>query len=102
MKNWSKEIEDEMMLFLKDWLKQQGRTQADLKKQLNAETTRMPALIEVIKKEYSLGGMKRVASLLCSIEEDWSTPQENSNNKKEPNDPLGQLDLILEELDLNL
>ena len=69
---WSKQVEEELSLLLKDWLKAQQRTQADLRKVLNAESTRMPAIIEALKKEYKTGGLQQVASCLCKVEESWA------------------------------
>ena len=76
MVDWSNQIEEELALLLKDWLKQHGRTQADLKDGLKTISTRMPALMEVLKKEHSEGGFPKVASTLCSIEENWSNGQQ--------------------------
>ncbi|MED5468733.1 MAG: hypothetical protein VX542_00495, partial [Cyanobacteriota bacterium] len=67
MAGWSGQVEDELTLLLKDWLKQQGRTQADLRRSLQAVSTRMPALLEVLEREYHLGGIPRVAARLCEI-----------------------------------
>ena len=36
MNPWSPDFEEELALVLKDWLKQQGRTQADLRRSLRA------------------------------------------------------------------
>ena len=47
MNPWSPDVEEELALVLKDWLKQQGRTQADLRRSLRATSTRMPALMPV-------------------------------------------------------
>ena len=67
MPQWSTQIEEDLTLLLKDWLKAQGRTQADLRTSLQAVSTRMPALIDVLKKEYMKGGLPKIASLLCTI-----------------------------------
>ena len=97
MEHWSTKIEEELTLLIKDWLKQQGRTQADLRKSLKAENTRMPALLEILKREHSKGGLPQVAAVLCKIESEWANdtqiPKEELNK-----DPFDQLDLILEEL----
>ena len=95
MKSWNKNIEDEITLLLKDWLKQQGKTQKDLRKILNASSERMPALIEIIKAEYTSGGIPKVASILCTIEARWS---ENNNHIESDQDPFSQLDLLLEKI----
>ncbi|MGB4533140.1 MAG: hypothetical protein WBI13_04555, partial [Synechococcus sp.] len=71
MNPWSPDVEEELALVLKDWLKQQGRTQADLRRSLRATSTRMPALMEVLEREHRLGGLPRLAAKLCSIEADW-------------------------------
>ena len=71
MNPWSPDVEEELALVLKDWLKQQGRTQADLRRSLRATSTRMPALMQVLEMEHRLGGLPRVAAKLCSIEADW-------------------------------
>ena len=50
MAAWTPELEAELSQLLKDWLKQQGRTQADLRRSLKAVSTRMPALLEVLER----------------------------------------------------
>ena len=103
MSNWSKQIEEEISLLLKEWLKAKGRTQADLRKSLQASSTRMPAILDVLKKEYSKGGSPNVAALLCKIEENWEN-DEHTNSYEEITtldssvDPFDQLDLLLEEI----
>ncbi len=104
MNKWTKEIEDEIILLIKDWLKQQGRTQADLRSSLNAESSRMPSLIEVLSKEFRIGGMVKVVSKLSSIEDNWANCGDNSSNQtkdlssKSDPDPFDQLDLLMEEI----
>ena len=41
MSNWSNEIEQELTILIKDWLKQTGKTQAELSQNLNATSTRL-------------------------------------------------------------
>ena len=104
MTKWSNQIEEELMLLLKDWLKAQGRTQADLKNSLNAASTRMPALVDVLKKDCQQGGLIKIADRLCKIEESWAENKqpeyENTTNThiKSPIDPFDQLDLLIEEI----
>ena len=103
MKSWTSKKEEEVTLIIKDWLKSKGRTQSDLGKGLNATSSRMPALIEILQKEYILGGMPYLAERLCKIEEEWSTSGNKNNESAKSNesisDPFGQLDLILKELE---
>ena len=98
MKSWNKQLEGELSLLIKDWLKQQGKTQKDLKKILNASSDRMPTILEIIKHEYSLGGIPKVASLLCSIEATWSEKKSYIEDNIIKTDPFSQLDLLLEEI----
>jgi hypothetical protein len=103
MNSWSPDVEEELALALKDWLKQQGRTQADLRRSLRATSTRMPALMEVLEREHRLGGLPRLAAKLCSIEADWinSAPAHASASAgglTTDTDPFGQLDLLLREI----
>ncbi len=98
MSSWSEKTEEDLALLLKDWLKQQGKTQADLRRSLQAVSTRMPALIEVLKQEYLKGGMPMVANRLCAIEQEWSINQSTNQISKDNKDPFGQLDLILQEI----
>ena len=67
MTRWSRDLEDDLAALLKDWLKQQGRTQSDLRRSLRATSTRMPALMEVLGREHALGGMPRLAARLLSL-----------------------------------
>ncbi len=100
MSNWTAEINEEFEALLKEWLKQQRKTQADLSKSLQAMSTRMPALLEVLEREYRLGGLTKVAERLCQIEEEWETSEKEFSIKENESDsdPFGQLDLILQEI----
>ncbi len=79
-------------------LKQQGKTQADLRQSLQACSTRMPAILEVLEREYELGGLPKLAHRLCEIEESWTQNKTSNSSVISNNDPFGQLDLLLEEL----
>ena len=104
MTPWAQELEDDLGALLKDWLKNQGRTQADLRRSLRASSTRMPALLESLQRDYSLGGMPRLAAHLCAIEAEWADGQpsdflsEAVNTASDSADPFGQLDLLLQEI----
>ncbi len=98
MSPWSPQVEEELGLLLKDWLKQHGRTQADLRHSLKAASSRMPALLEVLKQEFSQGGLPNIASRLCKIEEAWSSNNPINSEGIQIADPFGQLDLLLEEI----
>ena len=97
MEKWNKQLEEEITLLIKDWLKQKGLTQADLRRSLRAVSTRMPALLEVLEREHRLGGMPRVAERLCEVEAEWANTDNSPSEDKKDADPFGQLDLLLQE-----
>ena len=105
MTRWSRDLEDDLAALLKDWLKQQGRTQSDLRRSLRATSTRMPALMEVLQREHGLGGMPRLAARLCAIEAEWAADpghpdhgDSDASSSQSSADPFGQLDLLLREI----
>tara|TARA_Y100001968_G_scaffold187355_1_gene171735 strand:- start:2820 stop:3137 length:318 start_codon:yes stop_codon:yes gene_type:complete len=98
MPKWTQQIEEELSLLIKDWLKSQNKSQSELRESLQASSSRMPALLETLKKEFSSGGIPKVAERLCEIENDWSTSKSSSQRINVDSDPFNQLDLLLEEL----
>ena len=101
MTKWNKKIEDEITLLIKDWLKQKKKTQKDLKQVLNASSERMPVLIETLKLEYLAGGLPQLVGVLCTAEQCWEENEEENKSSLNETDipaPLGQLDLLLEEI----
>ena len=103
MANWSEQIEEELTVLLKDWLKSQNRSQADLKRSLQADSSRVSSLLQVLKKDFAKGGLPEIASRLCIIEEDWANNEhtyikDEINCVKDSIDPCDQLDLLLEEI----
>ena len=100
MPGWTPEFETDLTLLLKDWLKQQGRTQADLRRSLRAVSTRMPALLEVLAREHRLHGLSGLATRLCQVEAEWHGAQTEGGREEGPGgaDPFGQLDMLLQEI----
>ena len=98
MTKWNKEIEEEITLLVKDWLKQRKKTQKDLKRILNASSERMPVLLETLKLEYSKGGLAQLLKILCTAEEFWEQGNQIKQSEEIISDPFGQLDLLLEEI----
>ena len=100
MSGWTPEFEADLTLLLKDWLKQQGRTQADLRRNLRAVSTRMPALLEVLEREYNMRGLAGLADRLCSVEAEWhgQPANDSAGGATAEDDPFGQLDLLLQEI----
>ena len=102
MNRWSQKSEEELTLLIKEWLKHHNRTQADLSRCLKASSTRMSAIIESLRNDYSNGGMRKITNKLCSIEETWLLDSGASEPIRDDKTPFDQLDLILEELKDNL
>jgi hypothetical protein len=88
---------DELQSLLKDWLRQAGRTQADLRRALRASSIRMPVLIEELHRTYNRQGPAGLAERLCGIEAEWLAAGEGEANGP-LEDSMGQLDLLLQEI----
>ncbi len=73
--HWAKDIEEDLVLLIKDWLRQTGRTQSELCQSLNLPSSRMPTLIDSLKKDFSSGGIPKVANRLCEVEELWKNEE---------------------------
>ena len=98
MAAWTPEFEAELTSFLKDWLKQQGRTQADLRRSLRAISTRMPALLDVLKTEHRQKGLAGLAGRLCAVEAEWHGAAGTSPAADDSSDHFDQLDTLLQEI----
>ena len=91
---WSKDIEEDLILLIKDWLKQTGRTQSELCQTLNLPSARMQTLIESLKKDFNSGGIPKIANRLCEVEELWTNRVEGKTKKTFELNSSGQLDLL--------
>tara|TARA_Y100001968_G_scaffold232126_1_gene214882 strand:+ start:1245 stop:1580 length:336 start_codon:yes stop_codon:yes gene_type:complete len=92
---WSKEIEEDLILLIKDWLRQAGRTQSDLCQSLSLPSTRMSTLIDFLKKDFVSGGIPKIATRLCEIEAIWENDTAKKSNKNGVQiKTSGQLDLL--------
>ena len=92
--NWSKEIEDDLILLIKDWLRQTGKTQSELCQSLNLSSARMPTLIDFLKKDFFSGGIPQIANRLCEVENLWTKEKGSSKNIQLESKISGQLDLL--------
>ena len=94
---WSKDIEEDLILLIKDWLRQIGRTQSELCQSLNLSSARIPTLIDFLKQDFISGGIPQIANRLCEIEALWTEDQgrvSKKKNKIELNNSGQQLDLL--------
>ena len=92
--NWAKDIEEDLILLIKDWLRQTGRTQSELCQSLNLPSSWMPTLIDSLKKDFSSGGIPKVANRLCEVEELWKNEEGGKVKKSLELNSSGQLDLL--------
>ena len=92
--HWAKDIEEDLVLLIKDWLRQTGRTQSELCQSLNLPSSRMPTLIDSLKKDFSSGGIPKVANRLCEVEELWKNEEGGQTKKSLELNSSGQLDLL--------
>ena len=92
--HWAKDIEEDLVLLIKDWLRQTGRTQSELCQSLNLPSSRMPTLIDSLKKDFSSGGIPKVANRLCEVEELWKNEEGGKGKKSLELNSSGQLDLL--------
>jgi hypothetical protein len=98
----SQQLED-LQLFLKDWLRHTGRTQADLRRALRASSIRMPVLLEALQRIHDQRGLGGLAEHLCEIETLWHSEDVPDSTQEAPaprgvTNPLDQLDLLLDEI----
>ena len=93
--HWAKDIEEDLVLLIKDWLRQTGRTQSELCQSLNLPSSRIPTLIDFLKKLFLTGGIPEIANRLCEVEALWTKDEGGkSMNKNVKLDNSGQLDLL--------
>ena len=97
---------DDLQSFLKDWLRHSGGTQADLRRALRASSIRMPVLLDELARVYSRDGLTGLAQRLCDIESLWQGEDQGIDGDDQApislDDSLGQLDLLLQEIRLDL
>ena len=91
---WSKDIEDDLILLIKDWLRHIGKTQSELCQSLNLPSARMPTLIDFLKKDFSSGGIPKIANRLCEVEALWTNNEGQKSRKNIKLNTSAQLDLL--------
>jgi hypothetical protein len=97
---------DDLQVFLKDWLRHSGRTQADLRRALRVSSIRMPVLLEELARVHSRDGLTGLAQRLCEIESLWQGEDQGMDGDDQApsslDDSLGDLDLLLREIRLDV
>ena len=85
--------EQELVSFIKDWLKSHGFTQKDLANELNIKSSRTSEISLKIKELYKKGGMFNIAKNLIKIEQKWVNNIKNDYREKKQTLPYNQLDI---------
>ena len=91
---WSKEIEEDLILFIKDWLRQTGKTQSELCQRLNLPSARVQTIIDFLKNDFISGGIPKIANRLCEIESLWIKASGKTSKKNIELNTSAQLDLL--------
>ena len=93
MSKLSIQEENELVSFIKDWLKSHGFTQKDLAYELNIKSSRTSEIIIKIKELYKKGGMINIAKNLIKIEQKWLHNIKNDCRETKQIPPYNQLDI---------
>ena len=91
---WSKEVEEDLILLIKDWLRQTGRTQSELCQSLNLPSARIQTLIDFLKNDFISGGIPKIANRLCEIDSLWTEDEGPKHKKNIELNTSAQLDLL--------
>ena len=93
MSKLTKKEEQELVSFIKDWLKSHGFTQKDLANELNIKSSRTSEIILKIKELHKKGGMFNIAKNLIKIEQKWLNNIKNDYEETKQTPPYNQLDI---------
>ena len=93
MSKLSIQEEEELLSFIKDWLKSHGFTQKDLANELNIKWSRTSEIILKMKELYKKGGIFNIAKNLIKIAQKWlnNINKDYLDTKQTP--PYNQLDI---------
>ena len=87
--------EQELVSFIKDWLKSHGFTQKDLAYELNIKSSRTSEIILKIKELYKKGGIFNIAKNLIKIEQKWLNNIKNDYLETKQTPPVSYTHLTL-------
>ena len=93
MSKLSQQEENELISFIKDWLKSHGFNQKDFANELNIKSSRTSEIILKIKELYKKGGMFNIAKNLIEIEQNWLNDIKKDYRKTNQIQPYNQLDI---------
>ena len=93
MSKLSQQEEEELIAFIKDWLKSHGFNQKDLANELKIKSSRTSEIILKVKELYKKGGMFNIAKNLIKIEQNWLNNVKTESQEKKEFLPYNQLDI---------
>ena len=93
MSKLSQHEQNELISFIKDWLKSHGFKQKDLAHELNINSSRTSEIILKIKELYKKGGMFNIAKNLIKIEQNWLNNIKKNYPEEKQTPPYNQLDI---------
>ena len=91
MNKLSQQEEEELISFIKDWLKSHGFNQKDLARELNIKSSRTSEIILKMKELYKKGGIFNIAKNLIKIEQNLLNNIKNDYQEKNQIPPYSQL-----------
>ena len=93
MSKLSQQEENELISFIKDWLKSHGYNQKDLAHELNIKSSRTSEIMKKIKELSKKGGIFNIAKTLIKIEQNWLNDIKNDYRETYQKEPYNQLDI---------
>ena len=93
MSKLSQQEENELIAFIKDWLKAHGYSQKDLANELNIKSSRTSEITQRIKEFYKKGGIFNVVKNLIIIEQNWLNSNRTNSQEINVTQPYNQLDI---------
>ena len=93
MSKLSQKEEEELISFIKDWLKTHGYTQKDLANELNIKSSRTSEITLKIKEFYKKGGIFNIAKNLIKIEQNWLNKVQSISKEVTETQSYNQLDI---------
>ena len=93
MSKLSQQEENELIAFIKDWLKAHGYSQKDLANELNIKSSRTSEITQRIEEFYKKGGIFNFAKHLIKIEQNWLKNNKTNSIELNETSPYNQLDI---------
>ena len=93
MNKISQKEEQELISFIKDWLKSHGYTQKELSYELNIKSSRTSEIIQKVKEFYKKGGLFNIVKNLIKIEQNWLNNIRTDSQEIKESHPYNQLDI---------